>query len=248
MASFATFARAYRAPDADSGPPWPMLIGEVGALRNAVKARMADSYYAPPVIGNGAPVLTIPGFLADDWSMRPMRRALNHAGYKAKRWKLGFNGGAKADTLDRLHERVARIADEEGRAVHLVGWSLGGIYAREFAKAWPDEVASITTMGAPFSGSPRANNVWRLYETVARHSVDAPPIPRHSMVRPPVPTFAIWSPRDGAIAQRSARGSAAESDRQIMVDCRHVAFPHDPRAIDAVLACVSDVEAGCFTD
>ena len=88
----------------------------------------------------------------------------------------------------------------------LVGWSLGGIYAREVAKLRPELAAKVITLGSPFSGDPRANNVWRLYEWVAGHPVDDPPIKTDLAEKPPVPTLAIWSRRDGIVSVASARG------------------------------------------
>jgi hypothetical protein len=79
------------------------------------------------------------------------------------------------------------------------------------------------TLGSPFSGDPRLNNVWKLYERVAGHPVDRPPIPRLSD-KPPVPTLAIWSRRDGIVAVRAARGLAEESDREVEVGSSHMGF------------------------
>src|SRR3546814_5166377 len=100
----------------------------------------------------------------------------------------------------------------------LVGWSLGGIYAREYAKHYPDRVARVVTLGSPFSGSRRANRAWRLYHLIARHPVENPPSDFHPAPRPSMPTFALWSAHDGVVAVASARGLPHESDRQVEVD------------------------------
>ena len=236
-----------RARASDAAPSLPLLLAEVRAARDVVVARFGEEFHRPARVGHGEPVLTIPGFLTDDRAMLGMRRSLNHAGFRAKRWKLGRNTGAREDTLDRLHARVAAVAAREGRPVHLVGWSLGGLYAREYAKRDPALIASVTTLGTPFSGSMRANNVWRLYEAVAGHSVEAPPIAIDPRPRPDVPTYAIWSRNDGAIARGSARGTAAEVDRAIEVACRHIGFCCSPEAIDAVIACVVEAEGARTT-
>src|SRR5947199_308427 len=117
---------------------------------------------------------------------------------------MGFTLGAKPDTLERIVAQLEAFA--KGRKAVLVGWSLGGIYAREAAKLRPDLVAKVVTLGTPFSGNPRANNAWRLYELIAGHKVDHPPIDTVVSEKPPVPTIAIWSPRDGIVAPASARG------------------------------------------
>ncbi len=192
-------------------------------------------------VSDGAPVMTLPGFCAGDSAMARMRAGLCGAGFRAHGWRLGVNLGPRADTLDRLEARIHAVAERDGRPVHLVGWSLGGVMAREYAKQRPELVASVVSMGAPFSGSRRANHAWRLYRLVAGHSVDALPMTLSPLAKPPVPTFALWSPRDGVIAPASARGDRHESDRQCELDCTHMGFSCAPEVIDAVVACLVDV-------
>jgi len=170
---------------------------------------------------SGAPVLVIPGFIASDRTVMELRRALAVGGWRVHPWALGWNLGATADTIDQLKARLDAIDPE--RPVTVVGWSLGGVYARELARAYPERVRAVVTLGSPFSGHPRLNNVWRLYEQVAGHSVDAPPVARNSD-KPPVPTLAIWSRRDGIIAPRAARGLAHECDAAVELQCSHMAF------------------------
>jgi pimeloyl-ACP methyl ester carboxylesterase len=134
---------------------------------------------------------------------------------------MGFNRGARPDTVERLRRRLEEIGD--GRPVLVVGWSLGGVYARELARAAPDQVRAVVTLGSPFSGDPHQNNVWRLYVRIAGHKVDEPPIPRITE-KPPVPHLAFWSPRDGIIAPRAARGLEHERDEAVEMRCTHMAF------------------------
>lgn len=187
-------------------------------------------------------MVTLPGFLAPDVSMRQMRHNLRAAGFHAAGWGQGINRGARAEIFPRLAERVDALAQRHGRPVHLVGWSLGGVLAREFAKRTPDAVASVVTMGSPFSGSRRANNAWRLYRLVAGHSVDAPPVPFDPAPKPPVPTYALWSRRDGVIAPACARGLPEESDHAIELDCRHMSFAYSHTVIETVMVCLLEAE------
>ena len=149
-----------------------------------------------------------------------LRRALADGGFRVHPWECGWNLGARADTIERLRARLDQISD---KPVIVVGWSLGGVYARELARAHPERVRAVVTLGSPFSGDPHQNNVWRLYEWVAGHKVDEPPIKRVTD-KPPVPTLAIWSRSDGLISVRAARGLAGESDQAIEMDCTHMAF------------------------
>ena len=169
---------------------------------------------------DGPPALVIPGFIANDRTVMELRRALARGGWRAHPWDSGWNLGARADTVDRLRARLDSISAEP---VLVVGWSLGGVFARELARQHPDRVSAVVTLGSPFSGDPRLNNVWRLYEWVAGHPVDAPPIDRISD-KPPVPTLAIWSRADGIVAPAAARGLAEESDKSVEFSCNHMAF------------------------
>jgi pimeloyl-ACP methyl ester carboxylesterase len=145
---------------------------------------------------------------------------------------MGWNLGVRADTIERLGRRLDRISGD--KPILLVGWSLGGLFARELGRAFPDRVRAVVTLGSPFSGDPHQNNVWRLYEWVARHKVDDPPIPRNTD-KPPVPHLALWSRRDGLIAPRAARGLEHERDKAVELDCNHMAFGVSPRAARDVM-------------
>jgi hypothetical protein len=181
---------------------------------------------------DGPPALVIPGFIADDRTTMELRRALADAGYRVHPWNCGWNLGARDDTVERLKVRLGQIAGD--RPVLVVGWSLGGVFARELARAAPEKVRAVVTLGSPFSQDPHLNNVWRLYEWVAGHKVDQPPIPRVT-AKPPVPTLAIWSRRDGIVAPAAARGEPEESDRAVEFDCTHMAFGVSRRTARAVV-------------
>jgi len=180
--------------------------------------------------------MVIPGFLANDRTTLGLQRALADGGYRVTGWGLGLNTGVQADTLDRVLDRVERF--DGGRPVVLVGWSLGGIYAREAAKRRPELVSKVITLGSPFSGDRRSNNVWRLYELVAGHPVDDPPIVTDTAEKPPVPTLAIWSRRDGIVAPAAARGEEGERDAELELDSSHMGFAVSarsyPRIVEAV--------------
>ena len=170
---------------------------------------------------DGPPALVIPGFVAHDRATLALRRALAGKGWRVHGWEMGVNWGARADTVERLKDRLDEIAKNEKALV--VGWSLGGLFARELARAFPEQVLAVVTLGSPFSGDPKQNNVWRIYERVARHKVDDPPIPRVTG-KPPVPQLALWSRKDGLIAPRAARGLDDERDKAVELDCTHMAF------------------------
>lgn len=181
-------------------------------------------------------VLILPGFGSNANKMRYLARQIERAGHKTKRWGLGWNWGADQDSLEKLIERLDAVCARYEQKIVLLGWSLGGLYARELAKHRPDCVSKVITMGTPFSGSPRANNVWRAYQFVTGYRVDEPPIQADISVKPPVETVALWSPNDGAIAPRSAAGLPGERDRAIALRCTHMGFSYSAEAISAVLS------------
>ena len=181
--------------------------------------------------GQGQPVVVYPGYLTGDISSLRLRRSLKAAGYSAYGWELGQNRGARVDLLERLAARLAPVVQRHGCKAVLVGWSLGGIYARELAKLRPDLVAAVITLGSPFSGDPRANNAWLIYELLNDHRVDNPPLQIETAVKPPVATVAVWSPIDGIVSPTSARGLLGESDRQIELRVRHLSLARAAQGI-----------------
>lgn len=220
-------------------PPIRLLMAELAAGRDWFRARLPDQAArstAPDA--TGPLVMTIPGFCAGDRSMGAMRRALVAAGFRAHGWGQGGNWGARSDTLDRIGARIAALRGEGDARVHLVGWSLGGVFAREYAKRYPDDVGSVITMGTPFSGPRRANHGWRAYRLIAGHSVDNPPIAMLDTPKPPVPTFALWSARDGVVAPACAMGRDDERDHALELDCRHLSFAYDRGSVAAVIQCL----------
>jgi pimeloyl-ACP methyl ester carboxylesterase len=215
------------------GPPPRLLLSEPLAFFDPIVRRFRPPATLPPT-RHPRVVMLLPGFGTHPLRMRRMARELERAGHKVKRWGLGFNLGPTAENFALLEQRVQQIGARYGQPVVLVGWSLGGIFARELAKRNPAIVAKVITMGTPFSGSPYANNAWRAYELVTGHSVEQPPVAADLAAKPPVETVALWSPRDGVVAPRSACGLPGERDRAIALRCSHIGFASSDEAIAAV--------------
>jgi pimeloyl-ACP methyl ester carboxylesterase len=186
--------------------------------------------------GDGHPVLILPGFLASDFSTRPLRGFLRDLGYHAHRWKLGRNLGIRGDLEERLEARLAEIHERHGRRVSLVGWSLGGVYARFLANRFPKRVRSVITLGSPFAADTKANHSWRLYEWLTDQRLDEIPEERIDEMRrtPPVPTTSIYSHTDGIAAWRTSvqlEGPLAES---IRVPGSHLGLGFNPLVLYAI--------------
>ncbi len=152
--------------------------------------------------GDGHPVLVLPGLAAGDASTALLRRFLRSRGYAASGWGQGINLGLRQGVVEGAHEKLRELYEKHGRTVSVIGWSLGGLYARELAKHSPEMVRLCITMGTPFTGHPRETNAWRLYEFASGHKIDWHDFHGPMRAAPPVPTTSIWSPTDGVVAWR----------------------------------------------
>ena len=226
-------------PDDARGPRLLLLLNELTWLAEPVKRTFRNHEIAPAA--HKRSVMLLPGFGAHPIRMRYMARQLEKAGHTVKRWGMGYNLGATADRFFKVEERLIDLHGRRSEPIYLVGWSLGGVIARELAKRHPDKVAKVVTLGSPFSGSPRANNGWRAYQAIAGHRVDEPEFDAVPSAKPPVETVALWSPLDGIVHPRSACGRAGERDRAVAIRCTHMGFVYSPAAIDCVLA---ELDAG----
>ena len=221
-------------PEGIHGPKLKHLLGELQTLAMPLKnmRAMAD---IPPA-EHPRVVMLLPGFGTHPVRLRRLAQNLEAAGHTVKRWGLGFNLGPTQENFDLLAERVRQLHSRHGEKLVLVGWSLGGIFAREIAKRHPEAVAKVITMGSPFSGNPKANNVWRIYNLITGHSVERPPLVEDMAAKPPVPTVALWSPRDGIVSPRSSCGRPGERDKAVSLRCGHLGFAYSDEAVAAVLA------------
>lgn len=217
-------------------PQMRYLLGELSVLAYPAMRLYARKIrrYSLPAARRPRTVMVLPGFATHPSRMRYFARTLEEAGHTVKRWGLGFNWGPTEQNFAALEARLLDLHQRAGEPVCLVGWSLGGLFARELARLHPQAVAKVITMGTPFSGSPRANNVWRIYQFIAGHSVEAPPIGSDLARKPPVETVALWSANDGIVHPRAACGKPGERDRAVALRCRHMGFAHSHEAIEAV--------------
>ena len=152
--------------------------------------------------GDGHPVLVIPGLGASDLSTSLLRRFLDGLGYATYPWGLGRNRGMHDQRIDQMRARLEQIHSESKCKVSLVGQSLGGVYAREMARAMPQRVRQVITLGSPFAGHPLASTGIHLYEWLSGERMEDLDYGRHLKMRPtpPVPTTSIYSKLDGVVA------------------------------------------------
>jgi hypothetical protein len=149
-------------------------------------------------------ILILPGFGTRRARMRYLARQLEAAGMSPSAGGWAATGG-RSPNLRPVEARLLDLHARHGRKVVLLGWSLGGLLRARAGQASAPCGGQGDHHGiALFSGSPRANNVWRAYQFITGHSVDAPPIEADLAAKPPVETVALWSANDGVIAPRCA--------------------------------------------
>lgn len=219
----------------------PRAIAELGSLP------LAAPVLANAPRGDGHPVMVLPGFVADDAATRVLRHVLRARGHHACGWELGRNLGPKSIGLqgEALAERVLAWHESSGRTVSLVGWSLGGIMARIIARRIPHAVRQVVTFGAPFSGDPRATNVWRAYELLAGQRIDDP-VTRALLAEGAgpldVPSTAIFSRDDGIVAWENCRSDGSARCESIEVRGSHLGLASNPSVLYAIADRLAQVE------
>jgi pimeloyl-ACP methyl ester carboxylesterase len=181
-------------------PALGLLLAEVRGIFEFNASLLLSPLLLQAPRGDGHPVLTLPGFLASDLSMAPMRRYLKELGYDAHAWNNGRNVGGVLRMRSALRDRLAAIHAATGRKVSVIGWSLGGVYARDLALQAPDMVRSVVTLGSPFANDIRATNATRLYEALSGEAVEDNVELRNAIAGDlPVPTTSIYSRTDGVV-------------------------------------------------
>jgi pimeloyl-ACP methyl ester carboxylesterase len=200
-------------------PSFMLLLAE---MRAAMEFGFALAW-APVLLtaprGDRHPVLVLPGFLAGDLSTAPLRRYLSLLGYQALPWKLGRNMGGFYRRRPLVRNRIVDIQRASGQKVSLIGWSLGGVFARDAALTIPDSVRQVITLGSPFSKDLTANNASALYERLTGESArNAKPGDVEALAGPlPVPTTAIFSKTDGVVNWKTSMLEESDTSENIEV-------------------------------
>jgi pimeloyl-ACP methyl ester carboxylesterase len=221
----------------------PREISNPGIWQRLLELRALWEHYAALALwpvwgvtpkGDGHPVMVLPGLAVGDASTALLRCFLCSRGFAAVGWGQGLNLGLRPGVLDCAHETLGRLRIEHGRAVSLVGWSLGGLYARELAKRSPEMVRLVITLGSPFTGHPRQTNAWRLYEFASGHRISEDDLPGSLRAAPPVPTTSIWSLTDGVVSWRCSVETQRDLAENIVVDSSHLGLAAHPAALYAI--------------
>ena len=213
--------------------PWLMML-EARAPWEYAAMVAAAPWLARLPAGDGHPVIVYPGLGASDITTAPLRRFLRERGYTPYAWKRGFNFGPKQGVLEACREQLQQVAARHREKVSLIGWSLGGVYARELAKEQPDNARCVITLGTPFSGHPRATNAWRFYEMVSGQSTHDAALIEQIRSTPPCPTTSIFSKTDGVVAWQCSLNPAVPRAENIEVHASHIGMGMNPLALYAI--------------
>lgn len=187
--------------------------------------------------GDGHPVLVLPGFMASDLSTTLLRNFLNQIGYHSYPWGIGRNYGAEV-YLELMIQRVEDLYLTHHSSVSLVGWSLGGVFAREIAKKRPEIIRQVVTLGSPFGGITQPNNASWLHRilTGGRGTDEVDRELLENLIHPaPVPTTAIYSKEDGVVSWKVCMEQRQTNIHQnIQVRGSHFGLGVNPRVFQII--------------
>jgi pimeloyl-ACP methyl ester carboxylesterase len=228
-------------PDAEAAlpPDYWLLAREWRTVGEFVAARRAVSQMAHWPRGDGHPVLVLPGFLAGAASTQFLRQLLRRLGYRAYDWRLGTNLGVRAEMIKQLPARLDDIRGRnDGRKVSVIGWSAGGIFARELARAQPHDVRMVITLGSPIRGNHQATHAWRMWRLLNRKSQarqvvsEAARIAREAPLQ--VPTTCIYSKSDGIVAWQCCLSLPAPETENVKVHSTHLGYGHNVETLRVI--------------
>jgi pimeloyl-ACP methyl ester carboxylesterase len=217
-------------------PSYALLAAE--PLRAALEFFSGKLGPAPLVQGDGHPVVVYPGLGAGAVTTAHLRQQLTACNFTVHDWELGVNTGPDGPLdgwLARLAQRVRELRVQHGRKVSLVGWSLGGVYARELAKAAPDCVRQVITLATPFAALGDANHARTVFRWMGGDTSQiTPQLQAQLRQRPPVPTTSIYSKDDGVVCWRGCLEQRGPQVENIAVSASHLGMTSHPEVLRIV--------------
>lgn len=183
----------------------PRTLLDIGALC------LSAPFLASMPRGDGHPVMVLPGFMASDQSTAVLRGYLKQLGYDSMGWELGQNSGRFEIIHHILIARFLEAVEECGDKITLIGQSLGGVYARELARLFPDKVRQVITLGSPFgvvngtAANPLVRSLFEIQSGLSIEEMREAIFEMDPHKTPPVPLTAIFSKGDGVVNWRVCR-------------------------------------------
>ncbi|MDP5071752.1 MAG: alpha/beta fold hydrolase [Congregibacter sp.] len=174
--------------------------------------------------GDGRPIMLLPGYGTDERSMRPLGRYLKYLGYDVHDWGLGRNRGDVDEDMVRVGERARKLQDERGGAsITLIGWSLGGVVAREAARLFEPHIREVITLGTPIVGGPKYTVVADQFAKIANINLDEfeREVHERNSIGIRQPLTCIYSRSDGVVGWRACIDTYNDQARNIEVSTSH---------------------------
>ncbi len=217
-------------------PPLSLLAAE--PLRALLDGFAAHFGCERAAVGDGHPVIVYPGLGAGGAQTSLLRRYLGECGFAVLDWEGGINTGPLGrlhDWLATLDDQLARVHEASGRTVSLVGWSLGGLYARELAKRRPGAVRQVVTLATPFNSLGRGNHAGALFQLLHPDSSQlAPEVQERLREPPPVPSTSIYSRSDGIVSWRCCVQKRTRRCENVEVSASHLGIVSHPQVLRIV--------------
>ncbi len=211
------------------------LLAEARGLLELPKLLIQFPALARQPRGRGQRLLVLPGYGAGDASTAVLRTYLRFLGYRPQGWGLGRNHGEVPDLLPRVAERLETLARDEGRAIGLIGWSLGGYLAREAARERPQSALQVITLGSPVVGGPKYTAVAGAYR---RRGIDLDAIEAEVAARNRLPletpVTAVYSRSDGVVAWRACIDHHSRNVEHVAVETTHLGLGFSPEVFQII--------------
>lgn len=205
------------------------MAQEYASILNIARLAYLRSVFKQCPKGHGQPILVIPGLTGNDATTLPLRWFLKKLNYDVRGWELGLNYGVISQFLPNVILQAKRFYQERGEPIILIGWSLGGVLARETARLCPDLVSHVVTLGAPVVGGPKYTVVnpfyrWQGYdlETIEQS------IEQRNLLPIEVPITAFYSKRDKVVAWEACIDHTSNNVEHIEVNSLHIGMAYDP--------------------
>jgi hypothetical protein len=227
-------------------PPLSGLIRETRGFLELPRLALRFWDLARQPRGHGQPVLILPGYGAGDGSTAILKSYLRLLGYQVRGWGLGRNSGDVAELFPRVLKRISSFAHRTHQQVRLIGWSLGGYFAREAARERPDLIYRVITLGTPVIGGPRYTVVARRFQ---RRGIDMAAIEAEIELRNQIslctPVTAIYSRADAVVAWEACIDQNGTYVEHVEVRTTHVGLGFSPEVYKIIAQRLAEDEQPC---
>ena len=178
--------------------------------------------------GDGRIVVDVPGWKASDRANSPLRGYLRHLGYDARGWGLGTNRGRPEQDALRLGESIVALSTSTGKPITLLGWSLGGLIAREVARNHPEHVSQVITYGTPVVAGPSHTLAASVFGRAECERIATLQIQLDTENPITTPITAIFTRTDAVVSWQACIDKTSPNVEHVEVRSSHLGLGLDP--------------------